>query len=93
MKEKNMNYPKLWHKSTLLWVFIIAAINGINAISLVSTSPIVATATANPIFQRNSTGKRFKFLTVKLDFSVESIPLAFKCFFLAVLVVVVCVRL
>lgn len=56
-----MNHPKLWHKSTLLWVFIIAAINGINAISLVSTSPIVATATANPIFQRNSTGKRFKF--------------------------------
>lgn len=54
-----MNLAKLWHKftATIVWVLsTIAAISGINAVSLVSTSPVAATATANPIFQLNSTG-------------------------------------
>lgn len=54
-----MDHAKLWHKTnaTIVWVLIIAAISGMNAVSLVSTSPVTATATANPIFQLNTTGK------------------------------------
>lgn len=53
-----MVHAKLCHEFalTIVWVLIIAAISGIKAVSLVSTSPVTATATANPVSQLNSTG-------------------------------------
>lgn len=54
-----MKHAKLWHTikpSILWWMFTLAIISGINTLSLVSTSPVTAEATANPIFQLNATG-------------------------------------
>lgn len=53
-----MKHAKLWHKigPSIVLVFTLALISGTNALSLVSTSPVTAEATENPIFQLNSTG-------------------------------------
>ncbi|XP_031635116.1 uncharacterized protein CG3556 [Contarinia nasturtii] len=60
-----MDHAKLLHKITLsivVWMFAVTIIiSGINAVSLVSTSTVTATATSNPIFQLNSTGTSSEF--------------------------------